>query len=222
MKTITYSVVLTLSCYLLAAQEIVTSKTKTTAEAVYEKAVADNTKEAERAYQAYVKALDEANAKVLKALESAKADLNDTKKFTKLTITERATAIAEIEEKIKAVKAGAVGEAITAGETGKPAINIPKYNMDQAKAIVGKWNLNMISMVGVLEVKPNGYATFAGHDLNNNAPNSTRFTWKAEKDKVVFDANGRGREFLYLTVESPSRAAGTWWGGSSAIADKVK
>jgi len=90
---------------------------KSEAELLYEKLFEANTKQADAAYVAYLKALEAANQKILAGLEAAKKDLNDPKKG-KLSITERAKAIAEIDAKILEVKKSGVGEAIVAGRSG--------------------------------------------------------------------------------------------------------
>jgi hypothetical protein len=74
---------------------------------VYQKILNDNTKELERAFNVYNQALEVANAKVIKALEATKTDLNDTKKGN-LSISERAKAIDEIDAKIAQVKTNAL------------------------------------------------------------------------------------------------------------------
>lgn len=86
---------------------------KTEADLLYEKAIAESTKEASKAYAAYLKVLDTAKSKVLKSLETAKSDLNDTKKGN-LSIQDRAAAIAEIDKKIQEVNEGALGDVIIA------------------------------------------------------------------------------------------------------------
>jgi hypothetical protein len=78
---------------------------KSPASILVDKAIAENSKDAEKAYLAYQKALEVANSKIIKALEVAKVDLNDPKKG-KLSITERARALEEIDEKIKGLKGG--------------------------------------------------------------------------------------------------------------------
>jgi hypothetical protein len=102
------TLILSTACF--SAEEV---PTKSPADLLYEKAVASNTSEASKAYGAYMKALEAANAKVIKALEAAKSDLNDPKKG-KLTIAERADAIKLLDEKISKVKEGAVGDSIVA------------------------------------------------------------------------------------------------------------
>lgn len=104
---------------------------------LYDKAVADSTRDASKAYDMYQTALNTASQKVLKALETAKADLNDSKKFTKLTITERADAIKAIDEKIQAVKDGAVGETIVARKTKSDLLG----DAPKADAFLGKWKI---------------------------------------------------------------------------------
>jgi hypothetical protein len=94
-----------------AEQHDVTKKSES--ELLYEKVISENTKDASKAYVAYQKTLEVAKVKVLKALEAAKKDLNDTKKGN-LSIQERAAAISAIDIKIKEVNEGSVGDAIIA------------------------------------------------------------------------------------------------------------
>lgn len=150
------------------------------ADDLYNKAVAENTKDAEKAYDAYAKALDVANGKVLKGLESAKADLNDIKKFTRMSIAERAAAIAELEEKIKGVKSGAIGDGIVAkradrgdllGETNKSI-----STKDMYKVLIGKWTRsdNLI-----FTIDKDGTGT-----IGNQTTNYGKYTVNIEKNKA--------------------------------------
>jgi hypothetical protein len=109
-KPTTFLLVLLLVPVLMA--EDAPSGATSPATVICEKIIADNTKDAEKSYQTYQIALAKAQEKVLKALETTKADLNDTKKFTKLSISDRAKAIDEIASKEQEVKDGSLGNLI--------------------------------------------------------------------------------------------------------------
>ena len=115
---------------------------KSDAEVLYEKLLAENTKEADKAYGAYLVALNKANEAILKKLEAAKADFNDMKKFPKLGIQERAAAIAEINAKIQEVKKSGVGDAIVAARNGDLLGEGEKTMSlsDIKNKLIGKWN----------------------------------------------------------------------------------
>jgi len=133
MKLITTLMLLTAS-FTFGAEE---TKPKPIEDTLWEKAVSDNTKEAEKTYSAYQKALADATSKVTKALEANIKDLNDSKKFPKLGMKERVEAIEALEEKIKGAKE-AVGEIIAKekdllGGDG---------NIDIRIRFIGKWFWN--------------------------------------------------------------------------------
>jgi len=109
-------------------------KPKPIEDALWEKALADNGKEAEKAYNTYQKTLDAASLKVIKALEANIKDLNDSKKFGNLGMKERAAAITALEAKIEAVKKGAIGEAVVA-KANEPLLG-EKPNSTPSKAEV--------------------------------------------------------------------------------------
>lgn len=108
LKSLTLALLATLAFAADAPKEV-----KSPATILYEKAIADNAKDAERAYEAYQKALDAANKRVVAALEAAKRDLNNASKG-KLTISERADAIKEIDSRIDEVKKGGLNEFLVA------------------------------------------------------------------------------------------------------------
>jgi hypothetical protein len=193
---------------------------KSEADLLYEKLLTENTKPAETTYAAYQKALDVANVKVVKALEAAKADFNDPKKG-KLSITERAAAIAAIDDKIKAVKDGAIGETVI-DRSKKTYAEVMSVKVDMAKAIIGKWKIDMKPLVGTIEFMKGGVATFNGNDVNSNSVNHTEFTWNQEGSKIVCDVNGRGKEFLYITSISDSLFSGSAWCNPTVTGDKIK
>jgi hypothetical protein len=109
---------------------------KSPAAVIYEKIVEENTKDAARAYLAYQNVLDKDQDKVLKALEKAKADLNDIHKYANMNITDRARAIDELNAREKDVQAGALGEGIVTEANAGPLGVIPP-----TKAIVGTWDV---------------------------------------------------------------------------------
>ena len=92
-------------------------------QALWEKALADNTKDVIKAHAAYQKALSEASAKVVKSLEACINDLNDPQKMGALGTKDRAAAMKALEGRVTAVKEqGAVAEAVaTASHVVVPA-----------------------------------------------------------------------------------------------------
>jgi hypothetical protein len=148
-------------------------KPKTPAEVLYEKLLADNTKQADAAYVAYQKALDAANQKILVGLEAAKKDLNNPKKGN-LSITERAAAIAEIDKKIEEVKKGAVGEAVVAARS----VDLLDGGTNMANAIVGKWSIN--------SQKHNGTSIVVNTDKSAQWGDSMIGTWEnGDSDNII-------------------------------------
>jgi len=152
---------------------------KSPTDILFEKVVAENTRDTIKAYDLYCKQLAEASARVAKSLEGIKADLNNTKKFTNLSITERADMMKEIDEKIKSVNEGAVGDGIVA-KKGQEGDLLGEGNL--AKTIVTKkgmaaylngkwWNWNQTC---VLAFKPDG---------TMDAPNGG--TWELNKGKMT-------------------------------------
>lgn len=102
---------------------------------MYQKILTDNTKELERAFNAYNQVLEATNAKVIKALEATKADLNDPKKGS-LSITERAKAIEEIDGKIKDIKTGYLAEFL---HDKRKTITVEKAGLPKSVLLEGKW-----------------------------------------------------------------------------------
>ncbi len=136
LKLITLSL-LTMSLAFAGEAENKTAK-PSVVDALYDKFVADNSKDVEKSYDAYLKSLEATNKKVIAALEAVKKDMNDPKKG-KLTIQERAAAISEIDEKIAKVKEGSVGDGLVAKKIEKVDL-LGNARVDLSKAIVGKWN----------------------------------------------------------------------------------
>lgn len=137
-------VLVLVACFAFTAED--KPEPKSPATLIYEKALVDNSKDAEKAYGVYLKALEVANSKIIKALESAKSDLNDPKKG-KLSITERARALEELDEKIKGLKGGELATmfADRTKEEEKALAEKMKEKKVDAKPdpkapIIGKWN----------------------------------------------------------------------------------
>jgi hypothetical protein len=90
-------------------------------QALWEKALSDNTKDVVKARAAYQKALSEASARVVKSLETSISDLNNPQKVGALGMKERAAAIKALEGRVTAVKEqGAVSEFVTAVSSAVP------------------------------------------------------------------------------------------------------
>ena len=108
------------------------------AEEAYQKAIEANSKDAFKTYDAYQKALDDANKKIVKALEAVKADLNNVKKGS-MSLTERADAIKEVDEKIAEIRKGSLGEVVSSRKSGD--LLGDGSEVDIKKMIVGKWKV---------------------------------------------------------------------------------
>jgi len=130
---------------------------KSPTDVLYEKVVAENTRDTIKTYDLYCKQLAEASARVVKSLESIKADLNNPKKFTNMSITERADMMKAIDEKIKSVDEGAVGDGIVSAKVATQWLTNGKN--DVAKAIVGKWKYELKASAGVLTIDVRGNVT---------------------------------------------------------------
>lgn len=196
--------VLVIACGVAYAGDATSDQTKKSyAELLYEKTIADNTKEAQRAYDAYLKALDAANVKVLKALEAAKTDLNDPKKGT-LSIKERAAAIQEIEAKIEEVKKGALEDAVVAASSRN---GIEKQT--PAQQAVGRWSIGGF----VITIARNGKWDTIAKDFGG--------TWRIVKGKLELTST-KGNNQVFV-VEPKAGAIWSWNGGStSGAAEKLK
>ena len=101
------------------------------------KAIEGNLTEASKLYEAYQASLTKAQSKVLASLEGVKKDLNDTKKFVKLSISDRADAIKEIDGKIQEIRKNGLGEKVVAW--GLNDGDLFGEGVDLKKMIVGKW-----------------------------------------------------------------------------------
>ena len=111
------------------------------AEEAYNKSVEANSKDVYKTYVAYTWALEDANKKIVKDLEKIKVDLNDVKKFTKLTISDRASAITEIDGKIQEIRKGALGEKVASSSLSSGDL-LGGGEVDIKKLIVGKWKIS--------------------------------------------------------------------------------
>ena len=106
------------------------------AEEAYQKAIEANSKDVFKTYDVYLKALEDANKKIVKALEAVKADLNNVKKGS-MSLTERADAIKEVDEKIAELKKGSLGDVVSSRKSGD--LLGDGSEVDIKKMIVGKW-----------------------------------------------------------------------------------
>jgi hypothetical protein len=167
-------------------------------ETLWEKAVADNAKEADKAYAAYQKALEAANAKVIKALEASIKELNDPKRFGGVGVKERAAAISALEARIESVKQGELGTAIVANRSsdllGEPA--------GIERALIGAWKLGNMAIT---------WEFMAGGKCTSSAGNSAG-TWKRVGDEVqlTWSTGETGTISLKGKVLSVRNFAGTF------------
>ena len=116
------------------------------AEEAFTKAIEANCKEASKNYEIYVKSLEVANQKIIKALEVTKSDLSDTKKFTKLTISDRADAIKEVDAKIAEIKKGSLGEAVVAAKGAEKTDLLGEKQMSNKEIFTflkGEWDVTL-------------------------------------------------------------------------------
>jgi len=140
MKLNTVGVIL-LSCFSLGLWSVEVEPAPSVATAAYQKTMNDNSKKVGSKYDDYLKAMADANKDILKDLEGVKSDLSNTRKYTNLSILERADAITEIDEKIKAVIDGALGTLI-----------VDSRNVDLPGRQVGK--LSSKSLMSFLAINP--------------------------------------------------------------------
>jgi hypothetical protein len=179
-KILTISI-LSVACF---AGEAEKPKPPSVADQIFDKALADNTKDAEKQFDLYQKALAVATEKVLKSLEGAKADLNDTKKFTKLSISERAEAIKGLEDRVAKVKEGAIGELVAEKVAKKRGGDLlGGVEGDMAKAIVGKWKVNNM---GIQEFFDDGGCASSSGNVGTWKMVGKGFevTWRNSKDLI--------------------------------------
>jgi hypothetical protein len=131
------AILIAVICLIGAAEE--KPEPKSPASVLVDKAIAENSKDAEKAYLAYQKALEAANSKVLKALEVAKKDLNDPTKG-KMSIAERAKALEELDGKMKAIKEGLVGAVIVEKcDAKEDLLGNTEKRLDSKSNLVGRW-----------------------------------------------------------------------------------
>jgi len=140
LKTLTLSI---LALSVAMAGDPPDAPKKSEAELLYEKLLEANVKPAAVAYEAYAKALEAANKKIIAGLEATIKDLNDTKKFPKLDIAARAKMIEEVKAKIEEVKKGAIGEAVVerAKSSGDLLGSDKPATTDPRNEFIGKWKM---------------------------------------------------------------------------------
>ena len=139
---------------------------------IFQKAITDNTKELERAFNAYNQALEASNTKIIKALEAAKADLNNPNKGS-LSISDRAKAISDLDEKIAQVKGNYLAEYLS---DNQKKVGVEKSSNSIASNLVGKWKVGNV----ILTFKANGTAF---HSVATNLVGK----WKIVKDEVIIN-----------------------------------
>lgn len=162
------------------------------AEEAYNKSVEANSKDVYKTYDVYLKALEDANKKIVKDLEKIKVDLNDVKKFTKLTISDRASAITEIDGKIAELKKGALGDKVVAWRLNDG--DLLGGGGDDMSSYVGRYVDESGNMWG--EVNPNNKAK---HTINNwngvwtYSKGKLSIAWSDTKfvDTLILDKDGK-------------------------------
>ena len=168
---------------------------KSPTDVLYEKVVAENTRDTIKAYDLYCKQLAEASARVAKSLEGIKADLNNTKKFTNLSITERADMMKEIDEKIKSVDEGAIGDGIVA-KKGQEGDLLGEGKGDLAKgsqSIAGVWSVSGTPL------------TFTKEGTWSSPWDNFGGIWKVKGKQVIMISNkGNNGTFLVLMKDGES------------------
>ncbi|MFM8885306.1 MAG: hypothetical protein ACKOKC_02675 [Chthoniobacterales bacterium] len=111
---------------------------KASAEEIWKQAVDAESEQAKRALLGYEKALGDATEEVTKIMEAKLKDLNDVKKFTQLDIKQRAELIAELENKLIAIKEnGAVEEAIE-DSNASSSVGVNKVTLFEDSGYNGK------------------------------------------------------------------------------------
>lgn len=176
---------------------------------IYEKALTENAREAERAFDGYWKVLEMANAKVIKALESAKVDLNDPKKGN-LPISERAKAIMELDEKIRAVKEGAISDLLVENKKKMLLANAGAPTKEQTeKVLLGRWKV----------VKSNGtfssFWDFQKKGIVTQAGAVGAGTWEIQDKVVRITWNAQAWEEFNLPLNPKGTLFNSWGGGTN-------
>jgi hypothetical protein len=148
---------------------------KSDAELLYEKLLEAHVRDPAKAYEAYLKALEAANQKIVKGLEDAIKDLDNPRKGS-LSITERAKMIGELTAKIEDVKQGAVGETVMERASGDLLGDKPNL----MRLIVGRWLTSTSPGIVDLQVNGNAIYTHGATVLNGKvkiAANTVVLTW---------------------------------------------
>ena len=177
---------------------------KSPTDILFEKVVAENTRDTIKTYDLYCKQLAEASARVAKSLEGIKADLNNTKKFTNLSITERADMMKAIDEKIKSVDEGAVGDGIVSAKVATQWLT-----NDVMKVLVGKWSI---------DCDITGWRAFITINEDGTAlcSNGIAGTWKTEKATTTIQWNGI-RDFVAVKIGKSGTMTGTEHNGNVVV-----
>jgi len=163
---------------------------KSPTDVLYEKVVAENTRDTIKTYDLYCKQLAEASARVVKSLESIKADLNNPKKFTNMSITERADMMKAIDEKIKSVDEGAVGDGIVA-KKGQEGDLLGEGKGSQS--IAGVWSVSGTPL------------TFTKEGTWSSPWDNFGGIWKVKGKQVIMISNkGNNGTFLVLMKDGES------------------
>lgn len=184
------------------------------AETAISKAIDGNLVEATKLYDQYQAALAKANVKVLASLETVKKDLNDTKKFTSMSIADRAKAIEEVDAKIKDIKGGALGERVASNKTAD-LLGDEKVQL-QGKGLVAflkdnsKWKMNETDTL-VFDVK-NMKASIVNADKTLYTANIS-----IEKGIVKFATNT-----IEFNSTTNTTATFKWQGGNTAEITLIK
>jgi len=167
------------------------------AEDAYNKAIEANSKDVYKNYDLYLKSLEAANQKIVKALEGVKADLNNVKKGS-MSLTDRADAIKAIDEKIAELKKGALGEIVV-----RKSEDLLGEGGDIKKLIVGKWKVDC----GVYH----SFWTFTDNGLvKGQDSNSIQGKWKIVAGTITITSDA-GVDTMIISPTNPNIANGINW-----------
>lgn len=167
-------------------------------ETLWEKALADNAKDADKAYAAYQKALEAANAKVIKALEASIKELNDPKRFGGVGVKDRAAAISALEARIESVKQGELGNVIVANRSS----DLLGESAGIERALIGAWKLGSFNITW----------EFTADRKCLSSSGNTPGTWKrvGEEIQLVWSNGETGTITMKGKVLSVRNFAGTF------------
>jgi len=177
---------------------------KSPTDILFEKVVAENTRDAIKTYDLYCKQLAEASARVAKSLEGTKADLNNPRKLTNLSIAERADMMKEIDEKIKRVDDGAVGDGIVSAKVATQWLT-----NGVMKSVVGKWSIDcdITGWRAFITINENGTALYS---------NGIKGTWKPGKANTIIQWNDM-QQFVAVKIGKPGTMTGTDHDGNDVV-----